>query len=111
MGCIQSLVRVGVFGEKDTVVQMSQCSFDIHVGDIIGTVVAGALLTMLHPDGNSDCEYLMETLRRKQITHMTTVPSLLRALFYCLEINKDAHCLDYLRSVCSGGEFLTTPLF
>ncbi len=110
MGCIQSLVHVGVFGEKDTVVQMSQCSFDIHVGDIIGTLVTGALLTLLRPDGHSDFEYLVETVQRHQITYMHTVPSLLNALFKLLESDgKPAH-VKYLRSVCSSGELCSDPL-
>jgi non-ribosomal peptide synthetase component F len=105
MGCIQSLLQIGVFRGNDTVVQMSQCSFDIHVGDIIGTLVSGAQLIMLRPDGNSDFEYLLETCERKQITHMHTVPSLLSALSKDFKSRGKANKMKYLRSVCSGGKY------
>jgi non-ribosomal peptide synthetase component F len=88
---------------------MSQCSFDAHVWEIIGTLFIGAQLTMLRPDGNSDFEYLAETCRRNEITYMLTVPSVHTAFFTFLKCSRHAVYMKYLRSVCSGGEPILAP--
>ena len=48
---MHSLVRIDTFNKHDTVVQMTRCSFDIHVQEILGTLMGGASLVMLHPRG------------------------------------------------------------
>ena len=53
-----SLIYIGTFNEKDTVIQMARCSFDTHVQDILGTLMIGATLIMLHPEGTIDFDYL-----------------------------------------------------
>jgi acyl-coenzyme A synthetase/AMP-(fatty) acid ligase len=82
---------------------MSHCSFDIHVEDIIGTLIVGATLVMLHPQGNMDFEYLAQTIKNKQITYLHTVPTLLNSFFkYLNEINNTA-AVESLQSLCSSG--------
>ncbi|CAF4473575.1 unnamed protein product, partial [Adineta steineri] len=39
---------------------MTRCSFDIHVQEILGTLMNGATLVMLHPRGTLDFEYLAD---------------------------------------------------
>jgi non-ribosomal peptide synthetase component F len=102
--CIHSLVHVGTFSEKDTVVQMARCSFDIHMQDIVGTLTVGATLVMLRPKGNMDYEYLAGVLREKQITHMHAVPTLLSSFFHFLEENNHFSAKLSLRSLCSSGK-------
>ena len=63
MGCIQSLLRMDIFSKTDTIVQMARCSFDIHVADIVGALVIGASLIMLHPQGTMDLSYLVHVLQ------------------------------------------------
>ncbi|CAF1523936.1 unnamed protein product [Adineta steineri] len=80
--CMHSLAYINSFNKNDTVVQMTGCSFDIHVQEILGILLAGGTLIMLHPGGMIDFDYLSETLQNKQITYLHTVPSLLHSFFY-----------------------------
>ncbi|CAM4781554.1 unnamed protein product [Rotaria magnacalcarata] len=40
--CAQFLARASIIYKNDTVVQMAQSSFDVHFGDIAGTLIVGA---------------------------------------------------------------------
>ncbi|CAF4429232.1 unnamed protein product, partial [Adineta steineri] len=70
--CINSLTYINSFNKDDTVVQMTRCSFDIHVQEILGTLLVGGTLIMLHPGGTIDFYYLSEVLQNKQITNLHT---------------------------------------
>ncbi len=97
------MTHIGTCGKNDTIVQMAECSFDDHVGDILGTMVIGATLIMLRPRGLLDLQYLTQVLEKKQITCMTSVPSLFHSLFHFLEDWNRQNTLKYMRSVSSGG--------
>ncbi|CAF3917459.1 unnamed protein product [Rotaria sordida] len=73
--CIRCFIYIDAFNEKDTIVQMARCSFDVHVLDILGALMVGATTVMLRPGGLIDFEYLSTVLRKKQITYIKTVPS------------------------------------
>ena len=67
---------------NDTVAQIARCSFDVHVLEIIGTIIIGGTLIMLHPGGIIDFDYFISMYYRKnKITYIQAVPSLLRAFF------------------------------
>jgi acyl-coenzyme A synthetase/AMP-(fatty) acid ligase len=104
---MQSLIYTGIFDEKDTIIQMARCSFDIHVEDIMGTLMAGATLIMLHPKGNIDFDYLSSVLKHKQISYMHTVPSLLHNFFMFLKATDNRDVVKCLRTLCSSGEWQT----
>ncbi len=87
--------------------QMAECSFDDHLGDIFGTVMIGATLIMLRPRGLLDLEYLTQVLEEKQITCMTSVPSLFDSLFHFMEDCNKQKALEYMKSVSSGGMYFT----
>ncbi|CAF4322779.1 unnamed protein product, partial [Adineta steineri] len=72
--CMHSLAYMNSFNKDDTVVQMTRCSFDIHVQEILGTLLVGGTLIMLHSGGTIDFDYLSEILEKKQITYLHTVP-------------------------------------
>jgi non-ribosomal peptide synthetase component F len=101
---MHSLTDVNTFNKNDTVVQMSRCSFDIHVQEILGTLINGATLVMLHPRGTIDFEYLSEVLDRKQITCMHSVPSLLYHFFTYIHEHNNQQVIKSLRSLCSSGK-------
>ena len=101
---IRSLVEVGTFSENDTVAQIVRCSFDIHVEDIIGTLIVGGTLVMLHPDGPMDFGYLGEVLVKHHITYIHAVPTLLTAFFIYLQENHKTYAASSLRSVCCIGK-------
>ncbi|CAF1247958.1 unnamed protein product [Adineta steineri] len=108
--CMHSLVYINSFNEDDTVVQMTRCSFDIHVQEILGTLLVGGTLIMLHPNGTIDFDYLSKVLENKQITYLHTVPSLLHSFLTSVEQNNNPSVLKHLRSLCSSGEPFSVPL-
>jgi non-ribosomal peptide synthetase component F len=83
---------------------MGRCSFDIHVQEVLGTLMIGATVVMLRPRGNIDFDYLTAILIEKQITFIYTVPSLFQSIFAHLEETKSTDVVKFLRSVCTGGE-------
>jgi non-ribosomal peptide synthetase component F len=98
-----SLIYSDVVNHKDTVVQIARCSFDVHVQDIVGTLTIGATLVMLHPGGIIDFDYLVHIIKEKDITCITTVPTILYNFFTFLKQINYHNSMKYLRSVCSGG--------
>ncbi|CAF1390131.1 unnamed protein product [Adineta steineri] len=107
---MNSLVRMDVFNKDDTVVQIGRCSFDIHVQEIIGTLMRGATLAMVHPGGTLDFDYLSNIVQIKQITYMFMVPSLLQSFFTFIEQSNKTTTAKYFRSLCSGGEPFSVKL-
>ncbi|CAF3884857.1 unnamed protein product, partial [Adineta steineri] len=108
--CMHSLAYTNSFNKHDTVVQMTRCSFDIHVQEILGTLLVGGTLILLHPGGTIDFDYLSKVLQNKQITYMHTVPSFLHNFFIFIEQNKKIDAVKYLRSLCSIGEAFVVHL-
>jgi non-ribosomal peptide synthetase component F len=72
--------------------------------DIVGTLIVGAALVMLHPKGMMDFDYLAEVLKTKYITFMHAVPTLVHSLFDYLIENRHVSAVASLRSLCSIGE-------
>jgi non-ribosomal peptide synthetase component F len=87
----------------DTVLQIGRCSFDIHVQDVIGTLVVGATVVMLRPEGILDLVYLAGIIREKEITFLFIVPTVLNSIALYFKHNKSLAKLKSLRSICSGG--------
>lgn len=101
---MHSLISMNRFNKNDTTVQMASCSFDVHLEDIFGTLMAGGTLVMLHPSGNMDFHYLSRILQQKQITYIHTVPSLLHSFFIFLQETNNLGAIKYLHTLCNGGE-------
>jgi len=97
-------VKVGKFSQNDIVVQISRCTFDIHVDDIVGALIIGATLVMLRPEGNIDWQYLSTLLKEKNITYMHSVPTYLNNFFLFLKNTNSESNAFLLRSLCSSGE-------
>ena len=101
---IHSLLQVGTINEKDILLQMARCSFDMHMQEIVGTLIVGATVVMLQPHGNMDFKYLIRLLTEKQITYMLLVTKLLHSLLDFLKRGNRISALEFLRSLCTGGE-------
>lgn len=94
---------MGTFSDKDTVIQMAGCSFDAHMLEVVGSLIVGAAVVMLRPQGNMDFAYLVDVLHNKQITYMLIVPAFLNSL--CEFFNEESvSCLETMRSICCVGE-------
>jgi acyl-coenzyme A synthetase/AMP-(fatty) acid ligase len=102
---MRSVIHIDIFNTNDIIIQMARCTFDVHIQDIIGSLVIGATLVMLHPEGHMEFDYLTEIVKQKHITYMETVPTLLNAFFDYLETNNLIHTLLSLRTLVSGGKF------
>ena len=98
-----SLVYGDVLKVKDTIIQIARCSFDVHVQEILGTLATGATLVMLHQGGIIDPKYLADIIKKKNITCITAVPTILQLLFSFLQQSNDISTLMSLRGVCTGG--------
>ncbi|CAF4221603.1 unnamed protein product, partial [Adineta steineri] len=103
---INAIIHVNVFTNNDTMVQMASCSFDVHIQELIGGLLAGASIVMLHPDGNMDFHYMMKLLQEKQITYLQSVPAYVNNMLEFL-----SKCnYSYLSTLCTldiGGDAST----
>ena len=97
------MFAINALKNHDTVLQRARCSFDAHIQEILGSLIFGASLVMVHPGGILDFQYLIEILERKQITLIDAVPSFLHTLFMFIKEHKAKAALRYLRSVIIGG--------
>ncbi|CAF3840785.1 unnamed protein product [Adineta steineri] len=109
MGCIDSQVYIKLFSNKDTMIQMANCSYDAHVQEIIGTLTVGATIIMLHPEGNMDIDYMIKLLNEKRISYLQSVPSYVNNMLEYVEKN-NASNLSTLRTLDIGGEKSTVQL-
>lgn len=88
---------------------MAQCSYDVHVQEILGTLMIGATLVMLHPQGNMDVDYVLTVLHGKQISYMQGVPAYLSNLCeFLIKYNRPKVCT--LRKLDIGGKQLSSYL-
>ena len=76
---MRSLVYRDVLNEKDIIVQIARCSFDLHVQDIYGYINKWRLSSiMLHPGGIMNFDYLIECFPKIRIlVAITTVPTII----------------------------------
>ncbi|ERN42081.1 amino acid adenylation domain protein/thioester reductase domain protein [Rubidibacter lacunae KORDI 51-2] len=91
---------------EDRILQKTPFSFDASVWEFYVPLLVGAQLEMAAPDGHQDMDYLVRTIRDREVTILQLVPSLLRALLEHPEIST---CRT-LRQVFCGGEALPTDL-
>ncbi|CAF4178253.1 unnamed protein product, partial [Adineta steineri] len=96
--CINSLTYINSLNKDDTVVQMTRCSFDIHVQEILGTLLVGGTLIMLHP-GEAFAVHLIDLIVKTGITNCivwnlygpaeTTIVS----TFYRIDLTEDTQSI------------------
>ena len=83
----------------DAVLQKTPFSFDVSVWEFFWPLFVGARLVMARPEGHKDPSYLVETIRRNNITTMHFVPSMLQVFLDYAEVAK---CSGLRRVMCSG---------
>jgi len=93
---------MGILNKTDVVAQISTCSFDAHVLEILGSLISSATVLMLHPYGSMDLVYLASTVHDKQVTYMLVVPSFMKELSDFIQ-NKSISPFSNMRSLCCGG--------
>lgn len=84
-------------GEK--VLQKTPISFDVSVWELFWPLMYGATLVIAEPGGHKEPSYLVEIIKKQQITTIHFVPSMLQA-FLMFRASED--CTSLKRVVCSG---------
>jgi len=84
---------------SDRVLQKTPFSFDVSVWEFFWPLLAGAQLVIARPDGHKDVDYLVDIIKREQITTLHFVPSML-SLFVASA--GAAECTSIRRVICSG---------
>ncbi|CAF4098502.1 unnamed protein product [Adineta steineri] len=107
--CIDSLIYINLFSNKDNMIQMASCSYDVHVQEVIGGLTVGASIIMLHPEGNMDIEYVINVLNKKAISYLQSVPAYVNNMLEYVEKNNSSS-LSTLRTLDIGGEKSTVQL-
>jgi amino acid adenylation domain-containing protein len=84
---------------SDRVLQKTPFSFDVSVWEFFWPLMTGASLVVAAPGGHQDSSYLVKLIRKRQITTIHFVPSMLQAF---LEEPELETCVSLKRVVCSG---------
>ena len=90
----------------DRVLQKTPFSFDVSVWEFFWPLIVGARLVVARPGGHQDPAYLVETIRREEITTLHFVPSMLQVF---VEQPGVEECTS-LRRVMASGEALPADL-
>ncbi|CAF1303916.1 unnamed protein product [Adineta ricciae] len=101
---VASYCSTGSILPTDTALQITPCSFDAHVPELLGCLMMGGTSILLHPDGNMDLDYISQLVETHQATYMHSVPSHLSVICEQLEKDKTFQRLNTIRSICSSGE-------
>jgi len=87
------------------VLQTSRCSFDVHVMEILSTLINNSTIVMLIKNGILDTKYLINTIIKNNISVIPLVPSLLQTISnYIILNNIKLNCITNFMLV---GEALT----
>ena len=81
------------------VMQKTPYSFDVSVWEFFWPIMVGATIVVARPEGHRDGAYLLETIRRENVTVMHFVPSMLRTF---LDQDGLEACAGLERVICSG---------
>jgi amino acid adenylation domain-containing protein/non-ribosomal peptide synthase protein (TIGR01720 family) len=92
---------------QDTILQKTPFSFDASVWEFWAALMTGAKLVMAKPGGHQDSAYLIETIKKENVTLLQVVPTLLSIL----PSEPGFSQCSSLRIVFAGGEVLKTRVW
>ncbi|HEU0053423.1 MAG TPA: amino acid adenylation domain-containing protein, partial [Longimicrobium sp.] len=87
-------------GAGDALLQRTSLSFDVSVRELFQPLLAGARLVIVRPGGQREVDYLVEVVRRQEVSTMVLTPSQMQAF---LEHPGLEDCSS-LRRIVLGGE-------
>ena len=79
-------------------------TFDVHIEEILGTLIMCGQLIILRPYGELDMEMFSRTINRHQVTYLSTVPSQIINIAMFLHEKDQDNALKTLRCISSGGK-------
>lgn len=85
--------------DEDRILQKTPYTFDVSVWEFFWPLLTGACLVIAEPSGHQDPNYLVELIKREQITTLHFVPSMLHIF---LEATGVEDCTSIKRVICSG---------
>lgn len=85
--------------ESDTVLQKTPFSFDVSVWEFFWPLLVGARLVLARPGGHRDAGYLVDLIKKEQVTVMHFVPPMLQVF---LEQPGVEGCVSLRHVICSG---------
>jgi amino acid adenylation domain-containing protein len=89
-------------GAGDALLQRASLSFDVSVREIFSPLLVGARLVLVRPGGQREVDYLVEVVRRREVSTLVLTPSQMQAF---LEHPGLEGC-STLRRIVLGGESL-----
>jgi amino acid adenylation domain-containing protein len=105
----RAVINLLAWGERhweltagDAVLQRTSLSFDVSVRELFQPLLMGARLVLVRPGGQREIDYLVEVVRRQEVSTMVLTPSQLQAF---LEHPGLEGCSS-LRRIVLGGESL-----
>ncbi|MFC5993493.1 amino acid adenylation domain-containing protein [Pseudonocardia hispaniensis] len=97
-------------GPDDRMLQLASPSFDTSVWEIFWPLAAGAAVVLPEPGAHADPVRLAAEIRRRAVTVVTFVPSLVEGFLHTAELAADPGWAASLRWASCGGEALTADL-
>jgi acyl-coenzyme A synthetase/AMP-(fatty) acid ligase len=102
---LQSSVHVDAFRPSDIIAQVSSCTWDVHLHEILGSLLVGGSVVLLRPDqSNRNMDYLARIVEQQQVTAICVVPTLLAILFDTVQAQQTLHRLRTVRLFWSTGK-------
>jgi amino acid adenylation domain-containing protein len=101
-GVCNRLLWIGLdfeWTENDIVMQKTPFSFDVSVPEFFGPLIKGAALVLAKPGGHKDSSYLVDLIKRENITSVHFVPSMLHIF---LNTHGIEECKSIRQVFCSG---------
>ncbi len=99
-------------GERMRMLQLTSCSFDVHMADSLSPLLLGGESHMSRQGKEKDLEYIVKLIKLYEINSLFTVPSFLEILANHCKATTSASWLELssLRFISSGGEPLRSSL-
>ena len=98
-----SFVRSYVIERTHVPLNQSSVTFDLHLEQILGSILTGATVVLLHPAGHLDMAKFATTIRDQQVTFVCIVPSQLINLLNYVQSATADHLLRSVRwLICLG---------
>ncbi|CAF4512007.1 unnamed protein product [Rotaria socialis] len=103
----KALEHTNIVGNCDIILQLAQCSFDVHLEEILDALILGGTLVNLQNEKYMEMDYVRRVIRSNRVTYIDIVPSVLEALLD----NKQGGATTFktIRTICIGGKFDLKP--
>jgi len=102
VNCVRWMQETYKLDETDRFLLKTSLNFDPSVWELFWTLWVGGRVVVARPEGHLDTAYLVETIRREQVTTVYFVPPMLRAFLEQAGVER----ANSLRRVICGGEGL-----